>query len=97
MKYKVMRLIDKSKQKVVAVEFGNNINEVIKDIIRDVNEDLEFNPKYKGCDTSANIVNGVLVEPEPGSVFGLGITGMVYPPNAPENILVDYAVFAESE
>ena len=84
------------KHELTAVEYGPDIYAVTDDLVRDVADDLAEMPKYAGCETTA-------FAPEPVHPFskvkryGYVITGQVIPPNAPENILIEYGVIEENE
>lgn len=79
------------KHELAAVEYGPDIHTVTNDLVRDVADDLAGMPEYAGCETTA-------FAPEPVQPFrkvkryGYVMTGQVVPPNAPENILIEYGV-----
>lgn len=105
MKYKLVRFLgdvddEPRKYELVAVEFGNSIDEVMPALIQDVNDDLAGLPEYKGCHTAAYL------ESSEGSIGTLdscidegdfGMMGVVYPLVAEKNILFDYDVMVEEE
>lgn len=92
-KYTVYRLpVDKSQPKscaeLVAVEFGADIVEATPNLIKVVTAELSAMPEYRDCDTSA-------YEPEEinrGRKYQYKMQGVVYPPNAATNILVDFVI-----
>jgi hypothetical protein len=92
-KYTIYRLpVDKSQPRsdteLVAVEFGADIVEVTPKLIKAVTTELSAMPEYRGCDTSA-------YEPEEinkGRKYQYKMQGVVYPPNAANNILVDFVI-----
>ena len=101
MKYKLFRSpgdLDKSvrKHELVAVEIGSSIDEVADALIRAVRDDLAEMPEYAHCETAA-------YAPEPVKSFRrvrryqYGMTGIVYPEYAEENILIDYGIIEEEE
>ena len=101
MKYKLYRSLgnldrDIKKHVLVAVEIGKSIEDVENELIRDVTDDLAESEEYKGCDTSA-------YAPEPVRMFrrvkrySYEMTGVIFPPHAEKNILIDYGVIEEAE
>lgn len=81
---------------LTAVEYGPDIYDVTDALVRDVTEDLAEMPEYAGCKTTA-------FAPEPVPSFrkvkryGYVMTGQVLPPNAPQNILIEYGIMEEKE
>ena len=101
MKYKLYRSfgdIDKDvkKHELIAVEFGRDIDEVTDDLIKDAADDLAALPEYAHCKTTA-------YAPEPVKEFRrvkryqYEMTGIVYPPNADKNILIDFGIVEDAE
>ncbi len=101
MKYTLYRSFGKldndvMKHELTAVEYGADINCVTDALVRDVTEDLAEMPKYIGCETTA-------FAPEPVQPFhnvkrySYVMIGQVLPPNAPQNILIDYGIIEENE
>ena len=96
MKYKLYRSFgdldkDVKKHELVAVEYGNSIEEVEDALIKDVADDLAGDEKYAGCETAA-------YAPEPVKDFrkvkryAYEMMGIVYRPDADKNVLVDYGI-----
>lgn len=101
MKYKLFRSLGDlaesiQKHELVAVEYGQDIYAVTGDLIRDVREDLAGLPEYAGWETAA-------YAPEPVEEYCVlnryqfEMLGIVSPPNADHNILIDYGVIEEAE
>jgi hypothetical protein len=75
---------------LIAIEYGEDIDAAADAIIRSVMADLSENPEYAGCGVTA-------YPPEPwdyarATRYQYTVSGVVMPPNAPKNILVDYGV-----
>lgn len=95
-KFIVYRLpIDKSRSRrdaeLVAVEYGNDIVEVTPALVKAVAADLTAMPEYSSFEAAA-------FEPEemhPGRKYQYKMDGVIYPPNAAENILVDFVIKEE--
>ena len=87
---------DVKKHEIVAVEFGESIDDVVEDLIRDAAHDLAAMPEYEHCSTAA-------YAPEPVKEFRrvkryqYEMTGIVYPPYADKNILIDFGIVEEDE
>lgn len=81
---------------LAAVEHGSDIYDVTDALVRDVTEDLAEMSEYAGCKTTA-------FAPEPVQPFrkvkryDYVMTGQVIPPNAPQNILIEYGIVEENE
>ncbi len=101
MKYKLYRSFgdldkDVKKHELVAVEYGSTIEDVEDALIKDVADDLAGDIEYAGCETSA-------YAPEPIKSFrkvkryDYEMMGIVYPPHAETNVLIDYGIIEESE
>lgn len=101
MKYKLFRSpgnLDKSvlKHELVAVEIGNNIDEVTDTLICAVRDDLAEMPEYRYCRTSAYAPE--LVKPfRCVKRYQYEMRGIVYPQYAEKNILIDYGIIEEKE
>ena len=101
MKYKLYRSFgdldkDVKKHELVAIEYGNSIEEVEDALIKYVADDLAGDEKYAGCETAA-------YAPEPVKDFrkvkryAYEMMGIVYPPRAETNVLIDFGIIEESE
>lgn len=96
MKYNLYRSFgDLNKQikqhTLVAVEYGKDIFDVTPALIRAVNDELSNSPEYEKCHTWANAPEDI---PSFFKVkrYDYMIRGVVSPPNAPENILIDFGI-----
>ena len=70
----------------------NDIVEVTPALVKAVTADLAAVPEYNGSET-------VAFEPEtlhPGRKYQYKMDGVIYPPNAVENILVDFVIKKEA-
>lgn len=75
-------------EELVAVEFGASFDDVLEDLLEAIRDDLSGSPEYANCEVAAY---GPEDEEETaGPVYEL--MGVVSPPTASENILVDYVV-----
>ena len=91
--YRSFGSIDKNvrKHELVAVEYGNDINEVTDALIKDAADDLAGMPEYEHFETAA-------FAPEPIKDFRrvkryqYEMTGIVYPQYAEKNILIEYGI-----
>ena len=84
------------KHELVAVEYGPDIYAVTDDLVRDVADDLAGMPEYAKCETTTFAPE--LVQPyRKVKRYGYIMTGQVIPPNAPENILIEYGIIEENE
>ena len=87
---------DIKKHELVAVETGKNIDDVADALIKAAADDLAGMPEYEHCETAA-------YAPEPVKDFRkvrryqYEMTGIVYPPNADKNILIDYGIVEAEE
>lgn len=87
---------DIKKHELVAVETGKNIDDVTDALIKAAADDLAGMPEYEHCETAA-------YEPEPVKDFRkvrryqYEMTGIVYPPNADKNILIDFGIVEKEE
>lgn len=101
MKYTLYRSfgdLDKQVKKhtLVAVEFGTDIYDATEDLIRAVNDELSNDPEYKGCHTYANPPEFVHSSRRVKR-YDYEMLGVVCPPNAPENILIDFGIIESDE
>lgn len=84
------------KHELVAVEIGKNIDDVADALIKAAADDLAGMPEFEHCETAA-------YAPEPIKDFRkvrryqYEMTGIVYPPNADKNILIDYGIVETEE
>lgn len=101
MKYKLYRSfgsIDKDvkKHELVGVEFGHDIDEVTDALIQDAADDLAALPEYAHCRTAA-------YSPEPIKEhrrvkrYQYEMMGIVYPPYADKNIIIDFGIVEDAE
>ena len=75
-------------EELVAVEFGASFDDVLEDLLEAIRDDLSGSPEYASCEVAAY---GPEDEEEmAGPDYEL--MGVVSPPTASENILVDYVV-----
>lgn len=87
---------DVKKHELVAVEYGQDIYAVTDTLIKAAADDLAGMPEYERCETAA-------YAPEPVKDFRkvrryqFEMTGIVYPPNADKNILIDFGVVEKEE
>ena len=87
---------DIRKHELAAVEYAPNIYEATDSLVRAVADDLAGIAEYVGFETTA-------FAPEPVQPFrkvkrySYVITGQVIPPNASENILIEYGVIEDNE
>lgn len=81
------------KHELIAIEYAEDIDEATDKILRAVMDDLSENPQYAGCGVTAS-------PPEQRDDartkrYQYYVTGIVMPPNAPKNILVEYGVIEQ--
>lgn len=100
MKFKLFRIVGRldrefNKDKLIAVEYADDIHSASDLLIKDVMHDLSEAPENQGCAVSAYPPEEV--ESKRPKHYVYKICGVVAPPNAPENTLVDYGITAESE
>lgn len=96
--YRSFGSIDKDvkQHELVAVKYGKNIDEVTDALVKAAADDLAALPEYEHCETAA-------FAPEPVKEFRrvkryqYEMTGIVYPPHAEKNILVDFGIVEEQE
>lgn len=87
---------DIKKHELVAVEYGKNIDDVTNALIKAAADDLAGMPEYERSETAA-------FAPEPVKDFRkvrryqYEMMGIVYPPNAEKNILIDFGIVEATE
>ena len=87
---------DVRKHELAAVEYAPDIYAATDALVRAVADDLAGMPEYAGCETTS-------FAPEPVQPYrkvkrySYVMTGQVIPPNAPENILIEYGVVEGNE
>lgn len=101
MKYKLFRSpgdLDKSvlKHELMAVEIGDNIEDVTDALIRAVRDDLAEMQEYACCETAAYAPTPIR-EHRRVKRYPYEMTGIVYPQYAEKNILIDYGIIEEAE
>lgn len=91
--YRSLGDLDKAvkKHELVAVETGKNIDDVTDALVKAAADDLAGMPEYERCETAA-----YAPEPVKGR-YQYEMTGIVYPPNADKNILIDYGIVETDE
>ena len=77
-------------EEMVAVEFGDSIDAVLDSLLRAVRDDLSEMPEYAQCEVFAY---GPHFENCSGNTYDM--MGVISPPVAEKNILVDYIVEEE--
>lgn len=80
---------DIKKHELIGVYFGDSINEVESQMIKDVSDDLSLNPEYSHFRTDAYAPERI--EHIKSSRYDYVISGIVYP-NLGKNILVEYGI-----
>lgn len=96
--YRSQSDIDKAvkKHELVGVEIGQSIDEVANALIKAAADDLAALPEYQHCETAA-------YAPEPIKEFRrvkryqYEMVGIVYPPKADKNILIDFGIVEADE
>lgn len=87
---------DVKKHELIGVEFGNGIEDATDALIRAVADDLAGMPEYEHCETAAYAPERI--HPfRRVKRYDYEMTGIVYPPDASENILIDFGITEESE
>ncbi len=99
MKYKLYRSFgnldkDVKKHELVGVEFGKDIDEVSDALIRAAADDLAGMPGYEHCETAAYAPE-LIHSYRRVKRYDYEMRGIVYPPNASENILIDFGIVEE--
>ncbi len=84
------------KHELVAVEYGKDIYEATDSLIRAVSDDLSEMSEYVGCKTTA-FAPEMIQSFFKVKKYKYVIVGQVIPPNAKENILIEYGIIEESE
>ena len=75
------------KHELVAVEYGESIHDVTMELIKDVIDELKEDKAFKGCDATAMAPKRVWENAHP---YQYVITGIVVPPHAKQNILIEF-------
>ena len=101
MKYKLYRSFgnldkDVRRHELVAVEYGTNLEAVTDALIHAVSDDLAGTPEYASYKTAA-FAPAPVKEFRRVRRYDYEMTGIVYPPYADKNILIDYGIIEESE
>ena len=87
---------DIKKHELVAVETGGNIDEVTDALIKDVVEDLAEMPEYAHCETVAYAPE-LIHNFRRVKRYQYEMLGIVSPPHAKENTLIDYGIVETEE
>lgn len=101
MKYKLYRSLgsidkDVKKHELVGVEFGRDIDEVTDALIQDAADDLAALPEYAHCRTAAYAPEPIK-EHRRVKRYQYEMMGIVYPPYADMNILIDFGIVEDEE
>ena len=88
---------DVRKHELVAVEYGNNIDEVTDALISDVKNDLAELPEYKCCTGSAAYPPERTEGIRRAKKYKYEILGVVFPQYGEKNILVEYGITEAEE
>lgn len=101
MEYKLFRSFgsldrDVWKHELVAVEYGDSILDVDDTLIKAAADDLAGGPLYAGCATSAYAPE-LVRSFRRVKRYAYEMMGIVSPPNAPKNVLIDFGVMEEPE
>ena len=93
--YRSLGDLDKAvkKHELVAVETGKNIDDVTDALVKAAADDLAGMPEYERCETAAEPVKDFRKVRR----YQYEMTGIVYPPNADKNILIDYGIVETDE
>ena len=83
---------DREVEELVAVECGQALDDVLEDILRDIRDDLTSMAEYAKCSADAY---GPIDENYDKAPFNF--MGVVIPPVAEKNILIDYTVEVEEQ
>ena len=75
-------------EELVAVEFGASFDDVLEDLLQAIRDDLSGSPEFANCEVAAY---GPEDEDETAGP-DYELMGVVSPPTASANILVDYVV-----
>ncbi len=76
---------------LVAVEYGNALDDVLEDLLRDIRDDLAGMDENAGCDVEAHGPQENYDQPP------FDFLGVVLPPYAEKNILWDYVAEVEDQ
>lgn len=101
MKYKLFRSLGNLDQQVlkhelVAVEYGKNIDEVASTLVKRATEDLAGLTEYEHCETGAYAPE-LLHSHRRVKRYQYEMTGVVSPPKAAENILIEFGIMEEAD
>lgn len=101
MKYKLFRSFgnldrDVRKHELVAVEYGDSILDVEDALIKAAADDLAGDAQYAGCAASAYALEPIRSFRRVKR-YAYEMMGVVSPPNAPKNVLIDFGVMEEPE
>lgn len=90
--------IDKAvkKHELVGVEIGQSINEVENALIKAAVDDLAALPEYQHCETAAYATEPIK-EFRRVKRYQYEMVGIVYPPKADKNILIDFGIVEADE
>lgn len=99
-KYKIYRSfgsIDKQikQHTLIGVEYGKDIYDATPALIRAVTDELENSPEYEKCHAWANTLEEIHSFRKVKR-YNYEMLGVVSPPNASENILIEFGI-VESE
>lgn len=101
MKYVLYRSLGKlgqnvKKHELVAVEYGSSIHDVTMELIKDVIDELKEDAAFRGCDATAIAPKRVWGR-EDIHPYQYVLTGIVVPPHAKQNILIEFGVIEQRE
>ena len=85
---------DVKKHTIVAVEYGESIQDVTMELIKDVIDELKEDKTFQGCDATALAPKRVW---ENAHRYQYVMTGIVVPPRAKKNILIEFGVVEQRE
>ena len=96
--YRSFEDLDKSikKHELVAVEIGRDIDKVTDALIKDVAEDLAGMSEYAHCETFAYAPE-LVQDFRRVKRYQYEMRGIISPPHAKENILIDYGIMEVAE
>ena len=94
--YRSLGNLDKNikKHELVAVEYGEDIEDVTDALVKAVEDDLASSPEYAGCRT------GAYAPTFPSSFrrttrYDYEMKGVVYPKSGPKNTVIDFGIIEE--
>ena len=87
---------DVKKHELVAVEYGKDIDDVADALIKAAADDLAGMPEYERCETAAYALEPIK-DFRKVRRYQYEMTGIVYPPNADKNILIDFGIVETQE